>query len=109
MGRSASPGCAATSLTRRPCRRRWETALDRAKARCNEGGRVLVADFDTYRENGKLIQDFLLRNWYKQDGVRITATHRDEISERFPGAYFHRFQKRLGGVPIPHYFASCAC
>merc|ERR1712151_62974 len=53
----------------------WERALDRAKARCTEGGRVLVADF-------------LLRNWYMQDGVRITASHRDEISERFPHAYF---------------------
>jgi len=89
----------------------WEQALYSAKSLMSEEGRVLVADFDTYTEEGKSFKDFLIRTWYRQDGVRIEARSREAISEIFEGKEYTitcaRMQRKLAGVWIPHYVA-CA-
>lgn len=90
----------------------WQKALLSAKSLMSEDGRVIVSDFDTYTAGGKSVKDFLIRSWYKQDGVRIEAKSRQFISEEvFPSDKFTvtmaRFQKKLMKVSIPHYVACC--
>lgn len=90
----------------------WEKALYSAKTLMSDEGRLLVADFDTYTEQGNSFKDFLIRTWYKQDGVRIEAKSRDVIlNEVFAENEFTktcaRMQKKLAGVWIPHYVACC--
>ena len=85
----------------------WEKALESAKSLMSNEGRVLVADFDTYTEEGKSMKDMMINTWYKQDGVRIEARTRDVITNKiFPSGKFSvhvaRFQKKLVGVNIPH-------
>lgn len=97
------------SLTMIP---QWEKALNSAKSLMSDVGRVLVADFDTYTKEGKSIKDFLIRTWYKQDGVRIEAKTREVITQQvFPREKFSitvaRFQKKLVGVNIPHMVVCC--
>merc|ERR1712113_1015827 len=74
----------------------WEKALYSAKSLMSAEGRVLVADFDTY----------------KQNGVRIEAKSREVIlNEVFSGDEYTntvvRMQKKLAGVRIPHYVTCC--
>mmetsp|Transcript_14651 Transcript_14651/g.35686 ORF Transcript_14651/g.35686 Transcript_14651/m.35686 type:complete len:746 (+) Transcript_14651:3378-5615(+) len=90
----------------------WEKALYSAKSLMSEDGRVLVADFDTYTESGTSIKDWMIRTWYRQDGVRIDAKSRDTIvNEVFAEEDYTktvaRMQKKLAGVYIPHYVACC--
>jgi ubiquinone/menaquinone biosynthesis C-methylase UbiE len=89
----------------------WEQALYSAKSLMSEDGRVLVADFDTYTEEGNSFKDFLIRTWYRQDGVRIEAKSREIIAEVFEDKEYKvtcaRMQRKLAGVWIPHYVA-CA-
>jgi ubiquinone/menaquinone biosynthesis C-methylase UbiE len=90
----------------------WEKALYSAKSLMSEEGRVLVADFDTYTERGNSFKDWMIRTWYKQDGVRIAAKSREMIlSEVFAGDDYTntvvRMQKKLAGVRIPHYVTCC--
>jgi S-adenosylmethionine-diacylglycerol 3-amino-3-carboxypropyl transferase len=92
---------------------KWEEALASAKSLLSPNGRLLVADFDTYSEEGTTFKDYLIKTWYKQDGVRIEAKSRQIITnDLFPqDKKFHtvitRFQKPLLGVNIPHYVACC--
>jgi hypothetical protein len=91
---------------------KWEDALESAKSLMSSEGRLLVADFDTYTEKGDSIKDFLIKTWYKQDGVRIEAKSRDVITTKvFSRAKYTitvaRFQRKLLGVSIPHYVACC--
>ena len=79
----------------------WERALDTASARLAKGGRVLVADFDTYADDGRSCEDALLRGWYARDGVRIAASTRRAIEAR--GGEVCRFRERLLGVALPHF------
>jgi ubiquinone/menaquinone biosynthesis C-methylase UbiE len=90
----------------------WEKALYSAKSLMSEDGRVLVADFDTYTEEGNSLKDWLIKTWYKQDGVRIEAKSRQTILDTvFAGEDYTktvaRMQKKLMRVNIPHYVA-CA-
>mmetsp|Transcript_54895 Transcript_54895/g.81676 ORF Transcript_54895/g.81676 Transcript_54895/m.81676 type:complete len:677 (+) Transcript_54895:218-2248(+) len=90
----------------------WEKALYSAKSLMSNQGRVLVADFDTYTESGNSFKDFMIRTWYKQDGVRIDAKSRDTILNTvFAGDNYTntcmRMQKKLAGVQIPHYVTCC--
>lgn len=89
----------------------WEQALESAKSLMSEEGRVLVADFDTYTEEGRSVKDWLIRTWYKQDGVRIEAKTRQTIDKVFGGDNYTRtcarMQRKLAGVWIPHH-VSCA-
>lgn len=90
----------------------WEKALFSAKSLMSDQGRVLVADFDTYTEEGKSLKDFLIRTWYRQDGVRIEAETRKVIMEKVFGEKEYtktcaRMQKKLAGVWIPHH-VTCA-
>ncbi len=90
----------------------WEKALESAKSLMSDEGRVLVADFDTYTAEGNSIKDFIIRMWYKQDGVRIEAKTRDVICNQvFNREQFSitvaRFQKKLVGVNIPHMVVCC--
>jgi ubiquinone/menaquinone biosynthesis C-methylase UbiE len=91
----------------------WEQALESAKSLMSDAGRLLVADFDTYTVEGNSIKDFLIRSWYKQDGVRIEAKTRDVIfnkvfaDEEYTNKTVARFQRKLAGVWIPHYVACC--
>jgi S-adenosylmethionine-diacylglycerol 3-amino-3-carboxypropyl transferase len=89
----------------------WEQALESAKSLMSDEGRVLVADFDTYTEEGRSLKDWLIRTWYKQDGVRIEAQSRQTIEKVFGGSNYTRtcarMQRKLAGVWIPHYVA-CA-
>ena len=90
----------------------WEKALYSAKSLMSEEGRVLVADFDTYTERGNSLKDWMIRTWYRQDGVRIEAKSREMIlSEVFAGDNYTntvvRMQKKLAGVRIPHYVTCC--
>jgi len=90
----------------------WEKALRSAKSLMSVDGRVVASDFDTYTEGGKSVKDWMIRTWYKQDGVRIEAKSRQFIQETvFPSDQFTvttaRFQRRLAGVKIPHYVACC--
>jgi hypothetical protein len=90
----------------------WEKALYSAKSLMSEDGRVLVADFDTYTEDGTSIKDWMIRTWYRQDGVRIDSKSRDTIvnkvfAEEEYTKTVARFQKKLAGVNIPHYVACC--
>lgn len=90
----------------------WEKALYSAKSLMSAEGRVLVADFDTYTENGNSFKDWIIRTWYKQDGVRIEAKSREVIlNEVFSGDEYTntvvRMQKKLAGVRIPHYVTCC--
>ena len=90
----------------------WEKALYSAKSLMSNDGRVLVADFDTYSEEGNTFKDWMIHTWYKQDGVRIEAKSRDTIFNKvFAGPDFTntcmRMQKKLAGVKIPHYVACC--
>lgn len=90
----------------------WEKALQSARSLMSVDGRVIVSDFDSYTEEGKSIKDFLIRTWYKQDGVRIEARTRKYIAkEVFPKDAFTvtiaRSQQKLFGVNIPHYVACC--
>jgi SAM-dependent methyltransferase len=90
----------------------WEQALLSARSLMSADGRVIVSDFDTYTEAGKSFKDFLIRTWYRQDGVRIESKSRDFIANNvFGGTNFAvtmaRFQRKLGGVKIPHYVACC--
>jgi ubiquinone/menaquinone biosynthesis C-methylase UbiE len=91
----------------------WEKALESAKTLISTQGRLLVADFDTYTESGTSIKDFLIRTWYKQDGVRIEAKTRDVIFNKvfadkdYTNKTVARFQRKLAGVWIPHYVACC--
>lgn len=91
---------------------RWEEALLSAKSLMSPEGRVIVADFDTFTENGRSVSDFILRNWYHQDGVRIEAKTREVITKNvFPRSDFTlhmtRFQRTLLGVTIPHMVVCC--
>jgi ubiquinone/menaquinone biosynthesis C-methylase UbiE len=91
---------------------KWEEALESAKSLMSAEGRLLVADFDTYTEKGDSIKDFLIKTWYKQDGVRIEAKSREVITTKVfsPAKYtitVARFQRKLLGVSIPHYVACC--
>ena len=90
----------------------WEKALYSAKSLMSNDGRVLVADFDTYSEQGNTFKDLMIHTWYKQDGVRIEAKSRDTIFNKvFAGPDFTntcmRMQKKLAGVEIPHYVTCC--
>jgi ubiquinone/menaquinone biosynthesis C-methylase UbiE len=90
----------------------WQKALLSARSLLSVDGRLVVADFDTYTEEGNSIKDFLIHSWYKQDGVRIEAKSRKFITEEaFPPKDFvvtiARFKRRLAGVNIPHYVACC--
>lgn len=90
----------------------WKRALHSAKSLMSVHGRVIVSDFDTYTEEGKSFRDWMIRSWYKQDGVRIEADSRDTIRQVFapPSQYvitMARFQRKLAGVWIPHYVACC--
>jgi ubiquinone/menaquinone biosynthesis C-methylase UbiE len=90
----------------------WQKALWSAKSLMSVDGRVIVADFDTYTEAGTSIKDFLIRSWYRQDGVRIEALSRHFITKSvFPNYEFTvtlaRNQFKLAGVWIPHYVACC--
>jgi len=90
----------------------WEKALESAKSLLSDEGRLIVADFDTYTEEGKSIKDFLIRQWYKQDGVRIEAKTRDVITkkvftEQEYSITVSRFQKKLLRVNIPHMVVCC--
>jgi len=91
---------------------KWEEALESAKSLMSGEGRVLVADFDTYTEEGKSLKDFMIRAWYKQDGVRIEAKTRGVITNKvFSASKYQvsvaRFQKKLLGVSIPHMVVCC--
>lgn len=90
---------------------KWQEALVSAKSLLSPFGRVLVSDFDTYSAEGNGVKDFLIKMWYKQDGVRIDAESRKTIASTFPGnqftTTFTRFQRSLLGVNIPHYVACC--
>jgi len=91
---------------------KWEDALNSAKRLMSDDGRMLVADFDTYTEEGRSLKDFLIRSWYAQDGVRIEAKSRKVITEKVftPDRFtitMARFQRKLAGVSIPHYVACC--
>ena len=91
---------------------KWEEALESAKSLMSHEGRVIVADFDTYTEEGKSLKDMMIRMWYKQDGVRIEAKTRDVITNKvFAGGKYNvtaaRFQKKLLGVNIPHMVVCC--
>ena len=90
----------------------WEKALYSAKSLMSDQGRVMVADFDTYTEEGNTLKDSMIRTWYKQDGVRIEARSRETILNTvFAGKDYTktcmRMQKKLCGVHIPHYVACC--
>mmetsp|Transcript_36251 Transcript_36251/g.51283 ORF Transcript_36251/g.51283 Transcript_36251/m.51283 type:complete len:703 (-) Transcript_36251:203-2311(-) len=90
----------------------WEKALESAKSLMSDEGRLLVADFDTYTEEGKSLKDMLIRMWYKQDGVRIEAKTREVITQKvFTADKFSittaRFQQKLLGVNIPHMVVCC--
>ena len=90
----------------------WEKALYSAKSLMSWEGRVLVADFDTYTESGNSFKDWMIRTWYKQDGVRIEAKSRETIlNSVFAGDEYNntcmRMQKKLAGVRIPHYVSCC--
>jgi len=97
------------SLTMIP---KWEEALESAKSLLSSEGRVIVADFDCYTEKGNSIKDFIIRQWYKQDGVRIEAKTREVITKKvFTDQEYSitvaRFQKKLVGVNIPHMVVCC--
>jgi hypothetical protein len=90
----------------------WEKALESAKSLLSADGRLVVADFDTYTEEGKSFKDFLIRTWYAQDGVRIEAKTRQVLTNNvFPSDKFTvtvaRFQRTLCGVSIPHHVTCC--
>jgi len=90
----------------------WEKALYSAKSLMSREGRVLVADFDTYTESGNSVKDWMIRNWYKLDGVRIEAKSRDTILNTIFGGDDYtntvvRMQKKLAVVNIPHYVSCC--
>ena len=90
----------------------WEKALYSAKSLMSDEGRVLVADFDTYTEEGNSVKDFLIRTWYKQDGVRIEAKTRQTIlnkvfAEDEYTTTVARMQRKLAGVWIPHFVTCC--
>merc|ERR1712232_724700 len=89
-----------------------EQALESAKTLLSDEGRLIVADFDTYTEAGNSIKDFIIRQWYKQDGVRIEAKTREVITKKvFTSEDYSitvaRFQKKLLGVNIPHMVVCC--
>jgi len=97
------------SLTMIP---QWEQALESAKSLLSDEGRLIVADFDTYTEKGTSIKDFIIRQWYKQDGVRIEAKTRDVITKKVFNENEYsitvsRFQKKLLRVNIPHMVVCC--
>ena len=97
------------SLTMIP---QWEQALESAKTLMSADGRVVVADFDTYTNEGDSIKDFLIKTWYAQDGVRIEAKTRQVLTTKvFPPEEFTvtvaRFQRKLLGVSIPHHVTCC--
>merc|ERR1712137_987219 len=80
----------------------WEKALESAKTLMSDEGRVIIADFDTYTEEGKSFKDMCIRLWYKQDGVRIEAKTREVIMQKaFTADKFTttvaRFQQKLLG------------
>jgi ubiquinone/menaquinone biosynthesis C-methylase UbiE len=90
----------------------WEKALESARSLMSDQGRVLIADFDTYTEQGNGFKDFLIHTWYKQDSVRIEAKTRQVIAQKvFPANKFNvtfaRFQRSLAGVNIPHFVGCC--
>jgi S-adenosylmethionine-diacylglycerol 3-amino-3-carboxypropyl transferase len=88
----------------------WEKALYSAKSLMSDQGRVLVADFDTYTEEGNTLKDSMIHAWYKQDGVRIEAKTREIILNKVFYGYTNtcmRMQKKLGGVRIPHHVTCC--
>jgi ubiquinone/menaquinone biosynthesis C-methylase UbiE len=90
----------------------WEKALYSAKSLMSHEGRLLVADFDTYTENGTSIKDFLIRTWYAQDNVRIEARTRHVIlnkvfEEKEYTKTVARMKKKLAGVWIPHHVTCC--
>jgi ubiquinone/menaquinone biosynthesis C-methylase UbiE len=90
----------------------WEKALYSAKLLMSSDGRLLVADFDTYTEKGNSVKDFLIRTWYKQDGVRIEAKTRQTIlgkvfAEDEYTKTCARFTRKLAGVWIPHHVTCC--
>jgi ubiquinone/menaquinone biosynthesis C-methylase UbiE len=90
----------------------WEKALYSAKSLMSNDGRVLVADFDTYTEDGTSVKDWMIRTWYRQDGVRIDAESRNVIFNKVFAEDDYtktcaRMQKKLAGVKIPHYVACC--
>ena len=90
----------------------WEKALRSAKKLMSIDGRVIVSDFDTYTVDGTSFKDWMIRTWYRQDGVRIEAKSRQFIQHKiFPSDHFTvttaRFQRDLMGVAIPHYVACC--
>ena len=90
----------------------WEKALRSANNLMSVDGRVIVSDFDTYTVDGKSFKDWMIRTWYRQDGVRIEAKSRQFIQQKiFPSDQFTvttaRFQRDLMGVAIPHYVACC--
>ena len=90
----------------------WQKALLTARNLLSEDGRVIVSDFDTYTENGRGIKDWMLRTWYRQDGVRISADSRYFMQQLFGdtnrfAVTTARFQRKICGVSIPHYVACC--
>lgn len=90
----------------------WQKALYSAKSLLSDEGRVLVADFDTYTEGGTSFKDWIIRTWYRQDGVRIESKSREIILKKvFNGDEYTntvvRIQKKLAGVKIPHYVTCC--
>lgn len=89
----------------------WRKALQSAKNLLSVDGRVIISDFDTYTEEGNSWKDWAIRNWYKQDGVRIEAESRKYVTEELFTkkenftVTLARFERKLAKVPIPHYVA----
>mmetsp|Transcript_51 Transcript_51/g.99 ORF Transcript_51/g.99 Transcript_51/m.99 type:complete len:706 (-) Transcript_51:255-2372(-) len=90
----------------------WEQALQSAKSLLSAEGRLIVADFDTFTEQGNSTKDWILRTWYAQDGVRIEAKTRHVLTQKVFTANEYtisssRFQRQLMGVNIPHHVTCC--
>jgi ubiquinone/menaquinone biosynthesis C-methylase UbiE len=90
----------------------WEKALESAKKLMSNDGRLLLADFDSYTEQGNSIKDSLIKSWYAQDGVRIEAKTRQVITNKVFASDKYvvtvsRFQRPLLGVSIPHQVICC--
>lgn len=81
----------------------WRAAVRNATALCD--GRMIVADFDTFSEDGAGMKDWVLCKWFAQDGVHISAERRRGLSQVLDVSYVRRWVEEglVRGVGLPHF------
>lgn len=85
----------------------WRGAIRQATKMC-KGGKLMVADFDTYSEKGDSWKDTVMAKWFAQDSVVINPERRQFLKSELGPLYEKRWTEDglVPGLGLPHYILS---